>query len=128
MGKNVKQNRKLRIIVLALFAFFALIWALLPEKIIFNSEAVCMHYKWLGLQCPLCGLSRAGYSILHLRPGEAWQYNPLIFYIIWLYVLEWISLMHIPFFMHVRKISWWVGLVLAIILYGIRIFSEINQG
>lgn len=125
MGKNVKQNTKLRIIVLALFAFLALIWASLPEKIVFNSEAVCLHYKWFGLQCPLCGLSRAGYSLLHLHPEEAWQYNPLIFYIVWLYILEWISLLQIPFFMNFRKISWWTGLAIAIVLYVIRILNGI---
>ena len=122
MGKNDRQNRKLKIIVLASFAFISIIWALFPENIVFGSESVCLHYKWFGVQCPFCGLSRAGYSLLHFKLAEAWNYNPLIFYIGWLYALEWATLANTNVVMVIRKFSWWIGLGLVVLIYGIRLF------
>lgn len=123
MGIDNTQNRKLKPFVLSGIALLAIVWALLPSGVVFESESVCMHYRWLGLQCPFCGLSRAGYEMLHLNIQEAWHLNPLIFYICWLYALEWCTFFKLPFVSEIRKISWWIGLGLAIMLYGLRILS-----
>lgn len=122
MGKNEIQYRNLKMIVLLSFALLSVIWALLPGKIVFGSAPVCIHYKILGLQCPFCGLSRAGYYLLHLNLKEAWLCNPLIFWIGWLYTLEWMTFLNYSRVMKVRKLSWWTALVLVVAVYVPRIF------
>lgn len=123
MGKNIIQNTKLKGFVLAAFALLAGVWALFPENFVFGSTSVCLHFTLSGIQCPFCGLSRAGYSILHLNFLTAWQLNPLIYLILWLYILEWILLTRNIAVWNVRKISWWAGLVFVLTLYGMRIFE-----
>lgn len=125
MGMIDTQNRKLKAFVLGGFTLLAIGWALMPQNIVFNSEGVCLHYRWFGLQCPFCGLSRAGYEMLHFRLGEAWQYNPLIFYIGWLYTLEWGTFLNYPIIFRVRKISWWIGLGFVVIIYVIRFWNQV---
>jgi hypothetical protein len=123
MSKNNTSDTKLKIIFLGSFAFLAIIWALVPESVVFKSAPVCIHYRIFGLQCPFCGLSRAGYCLLHLRLAEAWLYNPLIFFIAWLYTLELATFFHLKYIPVVRKTSWWVGLGLVVIIYVIRLAS-----
>jgi hypothetical protein len=123
MGMTDTQNRKLKAFVLGGFTLLAIVWALMPLNIVFNSQSVCLHYRWFGIQCPFCGLSRAGYEMLHFRLSEAWLYNPLIFYVGWLYTLEWGTLLNYPSIFRVRKISWWFGLGLMVTIYGVRFFK-----
>lgn len=124
MSKNEQHERKLKIGVLVSFAVIAIFWALLPVNFIFNSQSVCFHYKLLGLQCPFCGLSRAAYLLVHLQLAQAWQLNPLIFFIAWLYALEWATLTSIKLIPVIRKFSWWTGLGLVLLIYGMRLTGK----
>jgi hypothetical protein len=38
----------------------------------------CIHYQLTGIQCPLCGLTRASNAIIHLHWLDALRYNPLV--------------------------------------------------
>ncbi len=37
----------------------------------------CTFHHLTGLNCPGCGMTRAAYSTLHGRLGEAFQFNPV---------------------------------------------------
>lgn len=37
----------------------------------------CLFHRFTGLNCPGCGMTRAAYSTLHGRIGEAFRFNPL---------------------------------------------------
>jgi len=39
----------------------------------------CPIYQTTGYKCLGCGLTHAAMDLIHLRLGEAWQHNPLIF-------------------------------------------------
>lgn len=40
----------------------------------------CMLRMLTGYDCPGCGSQRALHALLHGRPGEAWGYNPAVFF------------------------------------------------
>ena len=39
----------------------------------------CPFYALTGYKCPGCGTLRAIHSALHLRFGDAWRFNPILF-------------------------------------------------
>jgi hypothetical protein len=40
----------------------------LPAKWIYDPDtSVCLHQKFFGISCPLCGMTRAIYELLHLN-------------------------------------------------------------
>jgi hypothetical protein len=41
----------------------------------------CPTYKFIGLQCPGCGLTRAGSALLHGHLVEALRFNPLAIWV-----------------------------------------------
>jgi len=56
---------------------------------------LCPFRAATGLECPGCGSQRAIHSLLHLRPGDALGYNPLMVlalpYILLGVWLEWLG-------------------------------------
>lgn len=125
MGKSLWPEIKLKSVFLFLFAVVAVIWATLPPSLVFTSESICIHYRLSGLLCPFCGLSRAAYDVMHFRLSDAWTLNPLIFYLIWLYAIEWLYLFNLPYIITIRKASWWAALGLVVILYSVRVLGGI---
>jgi hypothetical protein len=43
---------------------------------------VCELHQLTGLQCPGCGGLRAMHQLMHGHFGEAWDLNPLIFFLL----------------------------------------------
>lgn len=39
----------------------------------------CLSVKYLGIECPGCGMQRAFIALLKGHLYEAWQYNPALF-------------------------------------------------
>ena len=39
----------------------------------------CVFHRLTGLPCPTCGATRCAVHLLHLRPGQAFLMNPLLF-------------------------------------------------
>lgn len=37
---------------------------------------LCSARRWLGLECPGCGMTRSLISIMHGRLADAWRFNP----------------------------------------------------
>lgn len=49
---------------------------------------VCIFHKFTGFYCPGCGGQRAFQALLHRKPLDALQYNPLIYIILPLILLK----------------------------------------
>ena len=55
---------------------------LIPADLIFQDEVpVCMFRHFTGIECPLCGMTRACYCIVHLKAAEALALNPAVFFL-----------------------------------------------
>lgn len=83
MLKNIITNR---IFTYSLLLVAISVLFFIPEHLLFNNKySVCMHKMILGIDCSLCGMTRAGYELLHFRFTSAFQYNfaifPLVLYI-----------------------------------------------
>lgn len=53
-----------------------LVFWFLPEKTMLSEGGLrCMHLQILGFECPLCGMTRAAYFMVHLEPCKAMGYN-----------------------------------------------------
>ena len=71
-GKDLRITVVLGILLLLLFA-------VIPEGWIFNERIICPTRLIFHIPCPLCGMTRAAWLLVHLRWGEAWMQNPGIF-------------------------------------------------
>lgn len=71
-----------------------------------GSYPVCFYNKWLGIPCPLCGLTRAAFELMHFHFRLAWNFNPLIYPL-----LIWFGLETACYF---RNKSKWLFLLLRI--------------
>jgi hypothetical protein len=49
----------------------------IPETFLYNGNSICIFKNLTGIQCPLCGMTRASSDLLHLRIGSALHYNPV---------------------------------------------------
>lgn len=52
------------------------------------THSVCPVVGIIGYPCPACGLTRAGFALLHLEFGEAFHIHPFIFPIVG-FVIVW---------------------------------------
>lgn len=68
-------SAKIRLIGLA--AFPLLLFCIPPERIA-HGPTVCLFRNLLGTECYGCGMMRALFSLLHLDPVAAWDYNRLV--------------------------------------------------
>ena len=77
----------------------------------------CLVKLICGFPCPACGMTRAGFSILKLDIVSAFNYNPLIFLIPFLFLI--IVFKDLPFLnkLYKNKILWISLLVLTIGIY-----------
>jgi len=76
---KITQIPNNQIIRLAIIFGLLLIVALIPRHILFDeTHSVCIHYRLLGFQCPLCGMTRAVYEMTHLRFATAISYNAVV--------------------------------------------------
>jgi hypothetical protein len=69
-------NQQIRISVL--FISLIIITFIPFETVFNNGQSVCIHYNLLGIQCPLCGMTRAVHQFMHLQFASAMQYNPVV--------------------------------------------------
>ena len=80
MNKAIKYGIIFFVIIVLFFT---------PERILFSGDtSLCIFKRLTDIQCPLCGMTRAGYDILHLRLLQAFRYNPVIMFLPLLMLVE----------------------------------------
>jgi len=82
MNNRNSRGATLLVAVLASVLLFVLGDAFLGK------HQVCLYNSWFGVPCPLCGITRAVYELMHLRFVLAWVYNPLVFFLMVWFFLE----------------------------------------
>ena len=123
---QIPHNQRIRLSII--FVSLVII-AIIPREILFDeTRIVCIHYYLFGIQCPLCGMTRAIYQFTHFQFVSAFNYN-IIVGLLPLYLGIDISTLFFrqKWLVLIRKIV--VALILAglIILYAFRIAHYYNQ-
>ena len=74
------MKRKKKIILLICLIAIILIVFHIPAKWIFDeSNSVCIHKRLFGIGCPLCGMTRAVYDVVHFNFARAMNENFNVF-------------------------------------------------
>lgn len=109
--------------------FNLLIWLSLivmffvPEHyIIGGGPSLCLHKLLTGYQCPLCGLTKATWSVSHFQWLRAFSYNPVIYLLIAVQILWTIQLWTNLNAKQWLRYSLYLLLVSFLTLYAIRFF------
>ena len=63
---------------LAVLLLLPIVLYIVPTDGIFNGESICLFKRFLNTECWGCGMTRAFFSLMYGRIGQAWEYNPLI--------------------------------------------------
>ena len=85
----------------------------------------CIHKTLLGVDCPLCGSTRATYELMHFHFGNTWNLNPAIFSVAVFFVFEIINIA-LKFKLEVyRRYLIWVIIISFAIVYIQRIIEAI---
>ena len=71
MRKAVRKRTVLKCLILAAYALFAIVMG--------HFGITCLFKHFLGIECPGCGITRAGLSLLHGDLKAAIAYNPMVF-------------------------------------------------
>ena len=54
----------------------------IPSSLIFDpNHSLCIHKRIFGFQCPLCGMTRAVYELLHLNVLGSLKFNPAVIFL-----------------------------------------------
>lgn len=77
------------------------------------TKFTCLIKLITGFPCPACGITRAYISLLHLKFVDAWNYNPLFWFIP--YVVIFITMQHKPLFNNKKNESLFFIIVFSII-------------
>ena len=83
-----------------------------------NYIDLCLFKRFTGYPCPTCGTTRGIISLLHGKFIEAWEYNPLVFSIGIIVIIDLLfkfifaRTIKISFKKRGRKIAWLSAIVL----------------
>lgn len=73
---QISHNQLIR---LSIIFILLIIVALIPSEILFDeTQVMCIHYYLFGIQCPLCGMTRAVYQFIHLQFASGINYNIVV--------------------------------------------------
>jgi len=71
-----------RIVIYLILLIILTVLYFIPDRLLFESrESLCLHKIILGIECPLCGMTRAAHEMMHFRFFSAWQYNFTIYFL-----------------------------------------------
>jgi hypothetical protein len=119
----IKSNfNKKNIIILIVLMAITVIFFHLPAKWIFDPDAtVCIHKRIFGIGCPLCGMTRAMYDLLHLNITKAFSEN---FAIIPFFLLLVMGLIYLFYPLRMKRIFFitlYITLAIFVLVYLLRI-------
>ncbi|MBN1143344.1 MAG: DUF2752 domain-containing protein [Bacteroidales bacterium] len=116
------MNRFLKYAILLLLIGLLII---IPERLIFSDDhSLCIFRNLTGIKCPLCGMTRACYLMFNLEFKSALAFNPLVFLLPLLLLLEILNdINKTPFISRIRKISWIAIVVGLLALFILRLFE-----
>jgi hypothetical protein len=96
----------------------------IPDKFLFESRnSLCLHKMILGIECPLCGMTRAAHELMHLRFLSAFQYNFTI-YLLSLFIIADV----LDFLFHGKKLRVIRKISLISLLSGFGIIYVLRLG
>ncbi len=98
---------------------------IVPETILFSETSLCLHYRIFGIECPFCGLTRAGYSFLHFQFSKGMHLNPAILPLLLFIVSEiFRRFTRVNIFVFTNKILLVLTAIAFIAVYLARILKE----
>jgi hypothetical protein len=106
-------------VILGLLA--VIVFALIPQSWIFGGQIICPT-RWLfHFPCPLCGMTRAAWLLVHLQWKEAWMYNPGIFPLMVLFFIMIVAAIKGEKWLKIMRWSVWGCMGLILIFYFLRL-------
>jgi len=118
-----KKNKNInKIFIAALLIVFLLVLSFLPDEMFTSGKTLCIH-KWLfGIECPLCGMTRALRCSVQFNFVSAIIYNPAVIVFIVFAVVYLIEIyIQSPLITKIRKILFIIFLISIAIVYGLRL-------
>jgi hypothetical protein len=99
---------------------------LVPPGIIFRDGAsLCIFKNITGMDCSLCGMTRASFEMIHLNPFEAFNLNPLIFFLPVILVVEILfDIYKSRILKKIRRIVFILFLISLLVLFGVRLYQH----
>ena len=99
---------------------------IVPERLLFEGkDTLCIFKSLTGIDCPLCGMTRASYEILHMKWFSAFAYNQLSLMLPLLLILEIITdITKSELIRKVRYISWIIFGAGLLLLFVTRIIMH----
>jgi hypothetical protein len=107
--------------IIGVLAFLIII----PRELVFqDGVSLCVFKRLTHINCPLCGMTRASFEILHVNFPAAVNLNPIsIFLPIILLVEILFDYYHLRFIIIVRRVIYILFFAGLLVLFGIRIFQ-----
>jgi hypothetical protein len=114
MDYFIKYGMILLVVLLLLF---------IPEHVIFHEgTSLCIFNILTGIQCPLCGMTRASCDLLHFRAMSAIHYNPVSVFLPIILVIEIVyDVFHRDNLKKLRRIMFLIFFISLGILFALRI-------
>lgn len=117
---NIKIHHYILIVALVVIL-------IIPDAIVFNNKTLCLHKTILGVECPLCGMTRATHELFHLKFNSAFQYNPIIFLFFIVIVSDLFFVFYNNQSLHILRKSAFILLLIGLfVLYFLRIAWYFN--
>lgn len=117
MVERHKLTLKYTILSIALLTIL-----LIPDKLLFDGKSLCIHKNILGIDCPLCGMTRATHDLAHFQFMSAFHYNPAIFLLLAFIISDLIvTFVKKKIFKEIQKAMFVVLIAGLVVLYILRI-------
>lgn len=119
-GYMVKSNLVIKYSII-LYGILMLIF--IPADLIFDEQlSVCVFRHITGEECPLCGMTRAAYLLLRVKFCASAQYNPLVYFLPFLLLVEVQNDCKVFPKVKIRRIVWYTALLSAVFFFFYRLF------